>query len=255
MNPDYVIQTATKSGRTLNKKLVLVVLLFVTSTVCGIAAEPDKDPQMLKQLQEARTLIDSKKPAPAIEKCDKVITAFKAAYGSRKEKIYCARSSTESLGYLLKAAAEAGRGAATKPGAIALSSLWADAYFMKGYALQDLRRIAEAKASINRALELSPLSPQYLCELGEIYELEKNWPKALQTFKEAKDNNSLAPDQSRALELNAARRGIGYVLVELGKLDEAEKEYQACLVADPHDSKAARELEYVRQLRSKQRAR
>src|SRR5207245_2846205 len=100
------------------------------------------------------------------------------------------------------------------------SSLWADAYFMKGYALQDLGRRAEAKASINHALELSPFSPQYLSELGEIYELEKNWPKAMQTFREAEDHNPLAPDESRAFELGTARRGIGYVLVELGKLDE-----------------------------------
>ena len=34
--------------------------------------------------------------------------------------------------------------------------------------------------------------------------------------------------------------------VELGKLDEAEKKYQQCLAADPKDTKAAQELEYVR---------
>jgi len=229
------------------------LLLFIAASAgVAVAAEPDKDPQMLKLLHEARTLIDSKKPAPAIEKCDKVIATFKAAYSSHKEKIYCARSSTESLGYLLKSAATIDRGTPTA-GAIALSSLWADAYFMRGYALQDLGRTAEAKKQINLALELSPLSPQYLCELGEIYELEKNWPKALQTFKEAENNNSLAPDESRALELGQARRGIGYVLVELGKLDEAEKKYQECLKADPNDTRAARELEYVRQLRNRQR--
>ena len=224
------------------------LLLIAANTPHSLATEPDKDPQMLKLLQEARALIDSKKPEPAMEKCNKVIASFEAAYGHRKEKIYCARSSTESLGYLLK-------GAADQKNTIALSSLWADAYFMKGYALQDLGRIAEAKTQFNLALKLSPFSPQYLCELGEIYELEKNWPKAMQCFKEAEDSNGLAPDESRALELGQTRRGMGYVLVELGKLDEAEKKYQQCLKADPNDTRAARELEYVRQLRSKRRAR
>jgi tetratricopeptide (TPR) repeat protein len=235
------------------RRVFLTALLLVSVTSFGAEAEPDKDPRMMQLLQEARTLIDTKKPAPAIEKCEKVIAAYKAAYGAGKQKIYCARTSTESLGYLLKAAVAAGKPSGTKTDAIVLSSLWADAYFMKGYALQDLRRIAEAKASINQALQLSPFSPQYLGELGEIYELEKNWPKALQTFKEAEDNNGLAPDQSRALELGQARRGIGYVLVELGKLDEAEKKYEQCLKTDPNDTRAARELEYVRELRNKKK--
>jgi len=229
--------------------IFMSLMLFILATAgIAVGAEPDKDPQMLRLLQEGRTLIDSKKPAPAIEKCNKVIASFEAAYGQRKEKIYCARSSTESLGYLLK-------GAADQKNTIALSSIWADAYFMKSYALQDLGRIAEAKAQVNLALKLSPFSPQYLCELGEIYELEKNWPKAMQSFKEAEDNNGLAPDESRALELGQARRGIAYVLVELGKLDEAEKKYQECLKADLNDTRAARELEYVRQLRNKQKPR
>ncbi|HST31395.1 MAG TPA: tetratricopeptide repeat protein [Chthoniobacterales bacterium] len=231
-------------------------LLFLIATAIAspsLAAEADKDPQMLRLLQEARALIDSRKAGSAIEKCEKVIAAFEASYSSRKEKIYCARSSTESLGYLLKAAATADKGSASKPGAIVLSSIWADAYFMKGYALQDLGRIAEAKASVNQALQFSPLSPQYLCELGEIYELEKNWPKAMQAFKEAEDSNGLAPDESRALELGQARRGIAYVLVELGKLDEAERKYQECLKSDPNDTRAKRELEYVRDLRRKQK--
>lgn len=235
------------------RSLLLIALLLVGANSFGAESDLDKNPEMRQLLLEARRLIDSKKPQPAIEKCDRVIAAFKAGYGSRKEKIYCARSSAESLGYLMKAAVAADKGAAKQAGTIALSSLWADAYFMKGYALQDLGRIREAKVLINQALQLSPFSSQYLCELGEIYELEKNWPKALQTFKDAEDHNALAPDESRALELGQARRGIGYVLVELGKLDQAEKEYKDCLKTDPNDTRAARELEYVRQLRNKKK--
>ena len=78
------------------RNIFLSVLLFAVVTPVGAESEPDKDPRMLQLLNEARTLIDSKHPQSAIEKCDKVIAAFKAAYGSRKEKIYCARSSAES---------------------------------------------------------------------------------------------------------------------------------------------------------------
>jgi tetratricopeptide (TPR) repeat protein len=208
------------------------------------SADPDKDPQIANLLQDARHLIDNNKPAPAVEMCDKVIAAFKARYGSSKQKIYCARTSAESLGYLLSASQ-------AKTNAIVLSSTWANAYFMKGYALQDLRRIAEGKSNVELALELSPCNSQYLSELGEVYQLEKNWPKAEQQFESAEDNAVLSPEDAQASELGHARRGLAYVFVERGKLDEAEKKYQQCLTADANDTRAKRELEYVRGLRAK----
>jgi tetratricopeptide (TPR) repeat protein len=219
--------------------------------------DPDKDPQMLNLLREARTLIDGKRPQPAIEKCEKVIASFKAHYGSRKEKIYCARTSTENLGYLLKAAAAMSQGAfeADKHNAITLSSTWSGAYFMKAYALQDLGRIAEAESAVTLAIALSPWNSQYLSELGEIYQLEKNWPKAKETFEAAEEHAQLSPDDAKADELGRARRGLAYVFVELGKLAEAQKKYEQCLAADPKDTRAAQELEYVRGLRAKTRSR
>jgi hypothetical protein len=42
---------------------------------------------------------------------------------------------------------------------------------------------------------------------------------------------------------------VGYVLVELRRLDEAEKKYEQCLKENPKDKKAAAELEYVRRLK------
>ncbi len=202
-------------------------------------------------LAEASTLIDGKKPQPALEKCEKVIVSFKAYYGSRKEKIYCARTSAESLGYLLKAAAGSDQDTSREGKAIVLSSSWAEAYFIKAFALHDLGRIAESKSTIMLAIELSPWNCKYLCELGSVYQIEKNWPKAKEAFETAEGQASLGPDDVKAAELGQARRGLGYVLVELGQLDEAEKKYQQCLAANPKDTKAARELEYVRGLRAK----
>jgi tetratricopeptide (TPR) repeat protein len=78
-----------------------------------------------------------------------------------------------------------------------------------------------------------------------------NWPKAKQQFESAEDKANLSPEDAQAIELGRARRGIGYVFVELGKFDEAEKKYQQCLEADPNDKKSKQELEYVRGLRAK----
>jgi tetratricopeptide (TPR) repeat protein len=234
-----------------NIQITLQAIALCVSVAAGAAAptaiDPDKDPQMTRLLQEARRLIDSKKPAPAIERCDRVITAFKARYGSSKQRIYCGRTSAETLGGLLHATVE-------KNNAIALSSTWADAYYMKAYALQDLGRLPEAKSNVQIALAMSPFNSQYRSELGEIHQLEKNWAKAKQEFTEAEDNAKLAPEDSKADEMGRARRGLAYVFVELGKLDEAEKKYQQCLAADPNDVRAKRELEYVRGLKAKKRS-
>jgi tetratricopeptide (TPR) repeat protein len=231
-------------------KSTLLVLSIVAASNVGFAAsgvDPDKDPQMEKLLWDARHLIDSKNPAAAIPKCDAIISAYKAYYGSRKEKIYCGRSGTETLGALLKAAVD-------KENAIALSSTWADAYYMKAYALQDAHRLSEAKATLQLALKLSPFNSHYLAELGDIYALEKNWPKAMKVFDEAEDNAKLGPEDTQAEELGRARRGQGYVLVELGKLDEAEKKYKQCLASNPKDTKAKAELEYVCDQKVKRKA-
>ncbi|MEY2495258.1 MAG: hypothetical protein QOJ45_1750 [Verrucomicrobiota bacterium] len=215
--------------------------------------DPDKDPQLPKLLEEARTFVDSKKPEAAIERCDRVIVLFKGHYGNGKHKIYCARSSTETLGYLLQAAAAVNKGEFErgKKDAIVLSSTWASAHFLKSYALQDLHHLAEAKSAIKLALEFSPWSSLYLSELGSIYKLEKDWPRAREVFEKAEEHAALSPDDLRAAELSLARRGLGYVLVELGQLNEAEKKYQQCLKENPNDTKASAELEYVRGLKAK----
>lgn len=219
----------------------------------AVSPDPDKDPHNSKLLEEARALIDAKKPEAGIEKCEQVIKLFESHYANSRHKIYCARTQAENLGYLVKAAADMSKGTFErgKKDAIALSSTWSAAYYMKGYALQELGRTAEAKGALKQALELSPWNSQYLSELGSLYVLERNWPEALKTFAGAEDNAPLSPDETKADDLGRARRGTGYVLVELGKLDDAEKKYQQCLKENPKDSKAEAELEYVRGLKAK----
>lgn len=256
----FFLHTRTRSyclgGMTSGLRVAFGILLLLASAVPSQGAspsDPEKDSQMPQLLREAQEFIDKKKPKPAIEKCDQIIVRFETYYGSRKEKVYCARTSAESLGYLVKAAADMNKGEfdPAKTKAITLSSIWSDACFLKAYALVELGRTAEAKSAVILAVELSPWNCKYLCELGSIYQLEKNWPKAMEAFETAEGQASLGPDDVKAAELGLARRGIGYVLVELGKLEEAEKKYQQCLEADPNDRKAARELEYVRGLRAK----
>lgn len=221
-----------------------------------MATDPDKDPALPKLVEDAQALIKNRQPKEAIANCDKVIALFTSHYANSKQRIYCARSSPETLGYLLQAGADMNKGEFDKgkKDAIVLSSTWASAYFVKGYALQDLGRIPDAKAALKLALELSPWNSLYLSELGSIYKLEKNWKEAKKTFEAAEEHAGISPDDRKASELALARRGLGYVLVELGQLDDAEKKYLQCLKDDPNDKKAAAELEYVRNLKAKNKS-
>jgi tetratricopeptide (TPR) repeat protein len=172
----------------LDLRIALGVLLLIGGGAINCQSapslpDPEKDSQMRDLIAEATRLVDGKKPQPAIEKCEKVIASFKAYYGRRPEKTYCARTSAESLGYLLKAAAENDQGTSREGKAIVLSSSWAEAYFIKAFALHDLGRIAESKSTIKLAIKFSPWNCKYLCELGSIYQIEKNWSKAKEAFE------------------------------------------------------------------------
>src|SRR4030095_13970088 len=102
-----------------------------------------------------------------------------------------------------------------------------------------LGRPSEAKAQLLRAVALAPQNAQFLGELGHVYQLEKNWPLALQTFQRAESAaKEITSEQARNGELARAWRGMGYVLVELGRLDEAEAMYRKCLELNAQDAKA-----------------
>ena len=196
-------------------------------------------------LESGLRLASSGHSDEALAGFDKVIALYEDSFKDEKDKLYSARSKTEMLGYLLQAV-NAGESAKV------VSASWARAYYLKGYVLQDLHRIAEAKAALLRAVELAPENSQYLGELGSIYQIERNWPRALDVFQSAASASDYSPPKLKNAELARAWRGMGYVLVELGQLDEAEKWYQKCLALDNNDARALAELRYVQERRAKQ---
>ncbi len=210
----------------------------------SVAVPADEDSKYAEALVDGRRLMESGDPAEAIrEYFDRVLSEFDAAYGVNEMRYYCSRGPEETLLYLLTAAGN-------EQSAAVLSPTWADAHFMKGYALVEIGHLSEARSSIERAIALSPENSGYLSELGHIYQLLKDWPKALEYFRKAEQSaEAFSPTSVKAFELGVARRGMGYVLVELGRLDEAEDKYLQCLAADPNDVTARNELEYVRSLK------
>jgi tetratricopeptide (TPR) repeat protein len=166
-------------------------------------------------------------------------------YRDEKAKILCARWPVESLMYLLEAAN-------TKTAAKVVSSNWSYAYYYKAYSLIELGRLSEAKELLGRAIALSPRNSQYLSELGNIYQREKDWPMALQIFQSSQTAaKEFTPAEAKNAELSRAWHGLGYVYVEQNKLDDAAKMYRQSLELDSNDKRAQNELQYIQNQRAK----
>ena len=228
---------------------LFVLVLAVSSAAWGQAAPPaptGEDAKISQQLVDGVRLVQSKKSAEGIQIFDSVASGYESKYKDKNTKYYSSRSPAETLFYTLDAA-NSNKGSTT-----VVSGNWGYAYYLKGYALLDLGRVAEAKAQLQRAVTLSPQNSQFLSELGHVYQLEKNWQSSLQIFQRAEGAaKEFSPANARNAELGRAWRGMGFAYVELNRLDDAEAMYRKCLELDKNDAAAMRELRYVQGVKAK----
>lgn len=224
----------------------VVILLFSAGVWAQESASAVSDEQKSFQfLKEGARYAASGKQAEAIPNFEKAAAIYEEKYRDEKSKVFTARWPTESLMYLVE-------GASTNTPTKVASAYWSDAYYLKAYSLIELGRLSEAKELLGKAIALSPHNAQYLSELGNIYQSEKNWAMALQNFKNAETEAKVfSPPALKNTELSRAWRGIGYVYVEQNKFDDAEKMYRQCLELDSNDKRAQSELAYVQMQRAK----
>lgn len=200
---------------------------------------------VFERLVAGRNLVTAGSPKKAIDDYfDPVIAQCDKQFSDGNTIYYIARSPEESLYYLVIAAAE-------KKDATVIEIPCADAHFLKAYASVDLGRIDDAKTQLLRAIDYSPVNSAYHSELAHIYTIEKRWEDALAGFTQArKYAETFSPEEAKQFELSRAMRGIGYTLIELERLDEAEDMFNECLKIDPNDDKARNELRYIEQVRA-----
>ena len=196
------------------------------------------------QVDRAATLIQAGKPAEAIALLDTLIAAQEKRAAGDPEQRYCARGEPESLAYLLTAAAD-------KKRAVVLAQSACYSIFLKAFALVDLNRGDEAKVCLERAVAMAPSNAQFLGELAEWHKNRRDWPSAMKLYKDAEEAAYLSPKDTEVSDRTRALRGQAFILVELGKLDEAEALYRRCLKLDPKDERSKQELQYIADQRAK----
>ncbi len=171
-----------------------------------------------------------------------VIREFEQQYGSRTERVYCANGPMDTLCCL-------GLAVKDKVTAIVVSFGYAHAYFLKGFIAVEQRDLNQAIEHMSKAVTLSPMNTDFLCELGYSYQSTRVWDKALECFARALSNTP-EDDRNGNIARRRALRGQAFVLVELGKIDDAEHLYKKCLEIDPRDQNALHELQCIAHLRA-----
>jgi tetratricopeptide (TPR) repeat protein len=221
-----------------------------TKTATDAKAVDQEQAAQMDLLWAAQHQTEEGNTADAVATLDKIIGYYESKHPDAQSRWFVARTPQETLAYMMMAIADREK-SRDKRSATALYALaWAEAYYMKGYALVELGQLDDAKAALEHAIQLMPYNSKYLSELGNIYQGEKNWTKSLDLYKRAEDGAAFTPKDQQVSDTTRAKRGLGYVLVELNRLDEAEAKYKECLVLDPKDSKSQQELEYVRTVRA-----
>jgi tetratricopeptide (TPR) repeat protein len=193
---------------------------------------------------------------------DPIIASFEARFGGSEAAVVCARDAGAGLLQGMLAAAE------RQGDSVILGPDWPDALYFRAFCEVELGDAERAGESLLRALQLLPDDVLYLAELGHVYQMERDWPRAMQVYRralEAAETLLRATDNAGAEGLPApvspgdytpsewvgrSLRGLGYTLVELGELDEAERQYRRALEVNPQDSQAQQELGYIDQLRA-----
>jgi len=205
--------------------------------------QPPPDAGAQAHIAAALTAIKAGDSAGAGSEIDQVIAYYDTLYAPEKRRIYCGMSSTQTLAYMAMAAKD-------KVDAVAVSPGWCEALFIKGYTLVDAGKIDEARQYYDRVRALAPLHWQYLAEMGFTYR-DSDPAKSLDLYHQAEDLVTLIDKPLQAAALAKVRHGKGYALSELKRFDEAEAIYRQCLKADPNDTIAQHELDYIAGQRAK----
>jgi tetratricopeptide (TPR) repeat protein len=174
---------------------------------------------------------------------DPVIAYYEGTYNDKHKHYFSARGVTEALLYALD-------GAKTKTDTLVVSRNWVEAHFMKGFALVDLGQLDAARVEFDAALKLGPHNSQVRAELGSLYNRQKDFSKALESYQRAEQDVEFSPPEAKTLDRVRAYHGLGYAYTELGQWDKADEMYRKALAIDSNDQRSLKELQYIQQQRA-----
>jgi tetratricopeptide (TPR) repeat protein len=125
-----------------------------------------------------------------------------------------------------------------------------EALHVKAFVYSAEKDFKEALKVITEIEEVAPVSAGSKIEKAYIQGQLGRFEQALKTYQEAKRLSDTYESQSSYKP--ASLRGMGFILIELNELDEAEEMFRKSLELEPYNRIAISELEYIENMRAKQ---
>jgi tetratricopeptide (TPR) repeat protein len=128
-----------------------------------------------------------------------------------------------------------------------LKNAYPRAYYYLGYLHIELGQFDTAVQVLDQGLRLDPGNPKLSNEKAQALVRLKRFPEALEVYEQVLARDGYVNPTDKAFSF----RGKGFVLIELGDLDGAERAFRESLEYEPDSQMAAQELEYIQQLRAR----
>jgi tetratricopeptide (TPR) repeat protein len=138
------------------------------------------------------------------------------------------------------------------PGNVSVSveNDWCEAMLVKGYALNELKRPAEAAQMLETLVGHAPDNPNYLAEYAYAVRVNGQLERSLDLYKHAETVASRMEDKQSSAHWRAvALRGQGYSYIDMQRWDDAVKAYQKSLKYEPDSEIARNELKFIEERR------
>ena len=133
---------------------------------------------------------------------------------------------------------------------VSVENDWCEAMLVKGYALNELKRPAEAEQVLETLVRHDPANPNYLSEYAYTVRVNGRLERSLELYKRAEKAAASLQDRGSAAHWRAvALRGQGYADTDLERWDDATRAYQQSLKYEPDNDIARNELRYIEEHR------
>lgn len=226
---------------------IAALLALASIAAPAAAAEPNADGQAVAR---AGDLLRQHKADEALDLLKPIVTRTQSGIAEAQGKglAFCAGDMAETILYSAMAAA-------AKKDAAVFAPAQCMAIYLTAFALNEKQQTAGAIALLQKLVELSPANAQFAIELGFTLRASGDNTKAKAAYEQALAAAEMAPDQdNRKLYRAAARRGLGYLLIEAGDLDAAEAMYRKSQEDQPDSPVAKAELDFIRETRARKPA-
>lgn len=119
------------------------------------------------------------------------------------------------------------------------------AYYHLGFLCVKRKDFNRAIAYLDDGLRLEPTNPKFLFEKAQALVHTRRFEEALALYDQVSEVGAYVSGSDIAVR----HRGRGFVLIELGRLDDAEAAFRASLEIEPENGIALNELTYIEHLR------